>query len=109
LKSVFIDECVDWRLIRSLTTHQAKTAKQMGWSELKNGTLLREASQKFDIFVTTDKGIKHQNNIIAIDIAVIILRPLRNQLSNILPLVPRLLEVIETAQPRTVTYVPDET
>jgi hypothetical protein len=109
LKSVFIDECVDWRLIRSLTTHQAKTAKQIGWSERKNGILLSEASQKFDILVITDKGINHQNNIIAIDIAVIILRPLRNQLSNILPLVPRLLEVIETAQPRTVTYVADET
>jgi predicted nuclease of predicted toxin-antitoxin system len=109
LKSIFIDECVDWRLVRSLTAHQAKTARQMGWSELKNGTLLREASQQFEIFITTDKGIKHQNNIIAIDIAVIILRPLKNQLSNLLPLVPRLLEIIEIAQPRTVTYVPDET
>jgi hypothetical protein len=30
---------MDWRIIRSLTQFEVKTAKQMGWSALKNGTL----------------------------------------------------------------------
>lgn len=38
---VLLDECVDWRLLRDLTGHDVKTARQMGWSELKNGHLLR--------------------------------------------------------------------
>jgi hypothetical protein len=37
---VLLDECVDWRLLRDLTGHDVKTARQMGWSEVKNGKLL---------------------------------------------------------------------
>jgi hypothetical protein len=34
---VFLDECVDWRLARDILGHDVKTARQMGWTTLKNG------------------------------------------------------------------------
>lgn len=106
---MFIDECVDWRLLRSLEGHEVKTAKQMGWSELKNGTLLREAAKQFDVFLSTDSGIEHQNNLFAIDIAVVILEPKRNKLSELVPLVSKLLKVLPNLQAGTVTRIaPDE-
>jgi hypothetical protein len=108
LKKVFIDECVDWRLLRSLAPYEVKTAKQMGWSELKNGKLLREASVQFDVFLSTDSGIEHQNNIASINIAVVILEPRRNKLSELLPLLPRLLEILPGTLPGTVTRVAPE-
>jgi hypothetical protein len=108
IKRVFIDECVDWRLLRSLAPYEVKTAKQMGWSELKNGKLLREASAPFDVFLSTDSGIEHQNNIAAIDIAVIILEPKLNKLSELLPLVPKLLAAMPGAVPGTVTRIAPE-
>ena len=37
---IFIDECVDWRLARDIVGHEVKTARQMGWSTIKNGELL---------------------------------------------------------------------
>ena len=37
---VFVDECVDWRLSRDIVGHDGKTARQMGWSTIKNGELL---------------------------------------------------------------------
>jgi hypothetical protein len=46
---VLLDECVDWRLLRDLTGHDVKTARQMGWSELKNGKLLRLTADHFDV------------------------------------------------------------
>jgi hypothetical protein len=49
---VFLDECVDWRLARDIVGHDVKTARQMGWTTIKNGTLLTLASEQFDVFVT---------------------------------------------------------
>ena len=51
---VFLDECVDWRLARALIGHDVKTARQMGWTAIKNGELLELASAEFDVFVTVD-------------------------------------------------------
>jgi hypothetical protein len=108
LKKLFIDECVDWRFSRSLALFEVRTARQMGWSELKNGKLLREAAAQFDVFLSTDSGIEYQNNISTIDIAVIILEPKRNKLSELQLLVPKLLDKLPTVQPRTVTRITPE-
>jgi hypothetical protein len=43
---VLLDECVDWRLGRELASHEVKTARQMGWTTLKNGELLGLASAR---------------------------------------------------------------
>ena len=37
---ILIDECLDWRLGRVLTGHEAVSVQKMGWSGVKNGTLL---------------------------------------------------------------------
>jgi hypothetical protein len=37
---VLLDECVDWRLARDRAGHDVKTARQMGWTTIKNGELL---------------------------------------------------------------------
>ena len=37
---VFVDECVDWRFSRDIAGHEVKTARQMGWTTIKNGDLL---------------------------------------------------------------------
>ena len=54
---VLLDECVDWRLSRELVPHEVKTARQMGWTTLKNGELLALASGQFDVFVTVDRNL----------------------------------------------------
>ena len=45
---VLLDECVDWRLARELAPHEVKTARQMGWTALKNGELLALAATHFE-------------------------------------------------------------
>ena len=102
---IFIDECVDWRLTRSFGQYYARTARQMGWSEVKNGKLLRQAAEIFDVFVTVDRGIEHQNNMQEIDIAVAILMCRKNVLSELLTLMPSLLEYIPRAIPNSITYI----
>ena len=54
---IFLDECVDWRLSRAIVGHEVKTARQMGWTAIKNGELLALASERFDVFATVDRNL----------------------------------------------------
>jgi hypothetical protein len=60
---------------------------------------------QFDALLSTDSGIAHQNNTASIDIAVVVMEPKRNKLLELLPLVPRLLEILPGSLPRTVTHI----
>jgi hypothetical protein len=102
---ILLDECVDWRLSRSIAGHEVKSARQMGWTAVKNGQLLALASDHFDVFVTVDRNLSFQQNAVALRIAVVVLRARTNRLADLLPLVPNLLTAIESAQPGLVTLV----
>ena len=71
---VLLDECVDWHLGGGLTSHEVKTARQMGWTTLKNGELLALASAAFDVFVTVDRNLSFQQDIVSFSIAVVVLQ-----------------------------------
>ncbi|HEY4775159.1 MAG TPA: DUF5615 family PIN-like protein, partial [Xanthobacteraceae bacterium] len=77
---VLLDECIDWRLARDIVGHEVKTARQMGWTTIKNGELLALASEHFDVFVTVDRNLSFQQNIGSLSIAVIVLRARTNRL-----------------------------
>ena len=62
---VLVDECVDWRLLRDLHPHEAKTVKQLGWEKVDDGSLLARAAADFDVFITVDTKLRHQQNIAA--------------------------------------------
>jgi len=50
------------------------TAYERGWSTLKNGELLDAAERDgFEVFVTTDSRLKHQQNLDARRIAIVCL------------------------------------
>jgi hypothetical protein len=102
---VFLDECVDWRLMREIVGHEVNTARQMGWTTIKNGALLALASQQFDVFVTVDRNLAFQQNLEGLSIAVIVLRAHTNRLADLKPLVPDLMAAIEKAPPATVSFV----
>lgn len=102
---VFLDERVDWRLARDIVGHEVKTARQQGWSTIKNGELLALATKEFDEFVSVDRNLSFQQNLPAFTIAVIVLRAHSNRLGDLQPLVPELLASIPTAKRGTVTYV----
>ena len=92
---VLLDECVDWRLLRDLTGHDVKTARQMGWSEVKNGKLLLLTAEHFDVFVTVDRNLSFQNKVIDLPLAVMVLVAPTNRLMDLRALLPRLLPAIE--------------
>jgi predicted nuclease of predicted toxin-antitoxin system len=99
---VLLDECLDWRLARHIVGHEVKTARQMGWAAITNGELLKLASEHFDVFVTVDRNLAFQQNLVVLPILVVVLRA-----KTLQPLVPHLLEKIDVLRPGTVYLVGD--
>ena len=61
-------------LRRSLLGHEVTTAHEQGWSRLQNGELISAAEEAgFEVFVTTDKNLKYQQNLSVRRLAVVIL------------------------------------
>jgi hypothetical protein len=103
---VLLDECIDWRLSRDIVGHEVKTARQMGWSAIKNGELLALASDHFEVFVTVDRNLSFQQNLGSLPIAVIVLQARTNRLAELRPHVPSLLAAIESAKPGIMKLIP---
>jgi predicted nuclease of predicted toxin-antitoxin system len=102
---VFLDECVDWRLARDLVGHDVVTARQMGWTAIKNGELLALAEKEFDVFITVDRNLAFQQNLTDIAIAVIILEARTNRLADLKQIVPLLLQSMASAKAGTTTRI----
>ncbi len=57
-----------------LTGHTVKKAKDLGWDTLSNGELLKAADEAaFEVFLTTDKNIRFQQNLAERVIAIVVL------------------------------------
>ena len=92
---VLLDECLPARLCRDLPGHNVQTVPQAGWASIKNGELLRRItdSGKFDIFLTMDKSLPHQQHIRGLPIAIVVLRAQSNRYEDTHPL---MLEVLRS-------------
>ena len=92
---VLLDECVDWRLLRDLTDHDVKTVKQVGLERFKNGDLLQRAAEHFDVFLTVDSNLPHQQNATSFDLSVVVLRGRTTRLPDLRELLPALRAVLK--------------
>lgn len=71
----------------------------MGWAGKRNGELIGFAADHFDVFVTVDRNLPKQHDITRYDLAIVVLVASSNRLSDLLPLVPRLLATLNDVQP----------
>ena len=61
---VLLDVCTPVQVRLALPGHEVHTAVKMGWGELENGGLLRQAELAgFDLFVICDKNLRYQQNL----------------------------------------------
>jgi len=71
---ILLDHNTPAPLRYALRGHQVETAYERGWAELTNGNLIREAeSEGFQLLITTDKGIRYQQNWSNRSIALLVL------------------------------------
>ena len=96
---LLLDECLPKQLKRHLIGHEALTVPEAGMAGVKNGALLRRMSGHFDALITVDANLKFQQNLAALNVAVLVLRSVSNDMSDLLPLIPKLLAALTTIRP----------
>lgn len=94
---ILIDESLPSYLKQSLADHETVTVQDMGWTGIKNGDLLMRAENRFDVFLTADKNLRHQQNLIGRSFAVIVFPS--NKLSIVKSLTARLREELMSTKP----------
>lgn len=103
---ILFDHCVPQRLRRVLPGHEISTTFERGWNDLQNGKLRAIAALHFDVMITVDRNLRHQQNPATLPIAVIVLVGKSNRLADLEPLAPAILAALETLQARTVVEIP---
>lgn len=70
---VLIDECLPKKLKREVNAEFVRTVPEVGWASIQNGALLRLAEQEFDVFLTNDQNLEHQQNLKEFNLAIVVL------------------------------------
>jgi aminoglycoside phosphotransferase (APT) family kinase protein len=101
---VLFDQGTPVGILDFLRSHTVATAYELGWSTLTNGELLRAAEEAgFDVLLTTDKNLIHQQNLTGRQIAIVVLGQARWK--AIKPMQAVIAKSIEQAKPGTYTII----
>lgn len=104
---IILDECLPRRLLRDLPEHQATTVPRQGWAGVTNGALLERIIPGFDILITMDSNIVHQQNPEGLQVCLIVLHGPNSRYETLQPLLPGIRSAIEQAQPGSVFHLGD--
>ena len=70
---VLLDECLPKKLKREVEADEVSTVPEAGWASKQNGELLRLAEANFDVLLTNDQNLEHQQDLKKFDLAIIVL------------------------------------
>lgn len=102
---VLLDECLPRKLKFEINAEFVQTVPEAGWASKQNGELLRLAEKSFDVLLTNDQNMEHQQAVSRFDIAFIVLVAPTNDIVDLLPLIPAANEILKTIKARTIEYI----
>ena len=103
---VLFDECLPKRLKRELPGHEVTRVQEMGWAGVKNCALIiliKDAD--FEVFVTIDGNLEYQQNLQAINFAIIVLGGPDNTFDTLRLLMPAVREALQTIKIAEIVHV----
>mgnify|MGYP005862651953 CR=1 FL=1 len=99
---ILLDECLDVKLKYRFQAYnpnfRVSTVTGQRWTGIKNGKLLAQAQQEFDIFVTIDQNLPYQQVLSSFSIAVVVLKAPSSRYEDLLEFVKPACETIESAR-----------
>lgn len=85
---ILLDNCVNWRLAQFFKIYEARHVRELGWQDLSNGKLLAAAEESgFQVLVTVDKNMRHQQNLVEFSINLVTLDSASIRLNDLVPYV----------------------
>jgi predicted nuclease of predicted toxin-antitoxin system len=102
---ILIDECLPKKLKLELPDHFVQTVPEAGWAGKQNGDLLRLAEKDFDVLLTNDQNMEHQQHLKQFDLAYIVLAATTNDINDLKPLMPAVNEVLRNIKVGQIEYV----
>ena len=103
---ILLDENLNWRLKHDLTGHEVESVPLLGWAGIQNGALLLKAvATGFDVLLTMDSNMVHQQDLSAHAIALIVLRAPSNRLQDTRPLMAAVLQALPHAPKGKLTII----
>jgi predicted nuclease of predicted toxin-antitoxin system len=99
---ILIDESLPIDLADELAPLTVATVRKLGWTDLRNGELLRRAETAgFTVLLTADQNLQYQQSIPHFELAVLVLLG-PNRIENLRTLVPSILAALPLLSPGTV-------
>ena len=105
MKRVLPDKNLPHLLGLEFPEHDVRTVAQAGWKGVKNGQLLRLASEQFDVFVTADRSIPHQQPVAKLPLGFVILSVGSLALDDLLPYLLAIRDAIASVSPGEVVWI----
>lgn len=103
---ILIDESLPIDLAAELPGHDVSTVRGRRWRGLRNGVLLRAAVDAgFQVVLTADQSLRHQQNLAKIGIAAIIVIGVQNRMPDVRPLIPQIVAALDTVETGTVIEI----
>lgn len=105
--NLLLDECVPRRLKRSFIAegHSCSTVAEVGLAGKTNGELLRLAQSRFQVLITLDKGLPHQQNLAGLNIAVLLIHASSNRAADVVLHIPACLIALRSVRPGEIVHV----
>ena len=102
---ILLDESLPHDLAALILDHQVSTVRNEGWTSVKNGRLLALAATRFDVFISADRNLEFQQNLVKLPLAVVVLIARKNRVQDLEPLLPELAFLLNHLPARTLRKV----
>ena len=94
------------RFASVLVDHEVDHVVDLGWRAATDGQLLSLAEDAgFQMFITKDGNLPYQQNLTGRQIAVVVLKPLTQDVLELLALAPAVLSVLPDVKPGSVSKI----
>ena len=93
---LLLDENLPKKLKRDFPEHNISTVSDNGWNSKKNGELLTlMIANNFDVLITFDQNLEHQQNFDTYPITVLVLIASKNTYEMLSVLIPKIKTKLE--------------
>lgn len=69
---VFLDENIPLQIRHAFRSHEVSTVRREGWTGRRNGELLNLIAGSFDVLLTSDASLRHQNELTGRGLSVVV-------------------------------------